>query len=354
MNLVFVTRKIDRNDSRTGFVFDWLTKLAAKLDKLYVICQEKGDASGLPENIEIPSLGKEQGLGKLAQGFNLLSLSFSLGKKSDGFFVHMMPVYAIISGLSAKLLGKKMIFWYTHKSVNLKGRLATMLADEIFTASPESFRLASKKVRVVGHGIDIQKFQAPSSKLQINSKFQIISIGRISPVKDYETLIKAVAILVNEKNITDVSVNIYGEPAKPADHAYFADLKEFVRKAHLQNNIFFRGAVAHDKTPEIYQKADLLVNLSETGSLDKNVLEAAAAGTLVLSSNEAFTEKLSTISSHLTFEHDHPEGLAQKIETLKNLPTADRVALSQILNTWVSQEHNLANLVNMIVETYRP
>src|SRR3989338_76010 len=155
MNLVFVTRKIDRNDSRTGFVFDWLTKLAAKLDKLYVICQEKGDAAGLPSNIEIHSLGKEQGLGKLVQGFNLLSLSFSLGRKADGFFVHMMPVYAIVSGVASKLLGKKMIFWYVHKSVDWKLRLAEKFADEIFTASAESFRLKSDKVRIVGHGINI-------------------------------------------------------------------------------------------------------------------------------------------------------------------------------------------------------
>src|SRR3989338_711073 len=117
MKLIFITRKIDKNDSRAGFVFDWLNSLASKVDRLYVICQEKRDVSVLSGNVEVHSLGKEQGLGKIAQGFNLLSLSFSLGRKSDGFFVHMMPVYAIISGLSAKLLGKKMIFWYTHKSV---------------------------------------------------------------------------------------------------------------------------------------------------------------------------------------------------------------------------------------------
>jgi len=97
MNLLFITRKVDRSDSRTGFVFDWLTALAGKLDKLYVICQEQGDVSGLPVNVEIQSLGKEKGVSKFKQGYQLFVMSYMLGKNADGFFVHMMPQYAILA-----------------------------------------------------------------------------------------------------------------------------------------------------------------------------------------------------------------------------------------------------------------
>ena len=46
------------------------------------------------------------------------------------------------------------------------------------------------------------------------------------------------------------------------------------------------------KTLEFYQSGDLFVNLSDTGSLDKAVLEAMACGLKILTSNEAFKSVL--------------------------------------------------------------
>ena len=70
----------------------------------------------------------------------------------------MNPEYIVLGGLWWKLWRKKITLWYTHKSVNLKLRIATKLADKIFTASEKSFRLVSKKVNIMGHGINIEQF----------------------------------------------------------------------------------------------------------------------------------------------------------------------------------------------------
>ena len=48
--------------------------------------------------------------------------------------------------------------WYTHRSVTLRLRLAERAATRVVSASPESFRLPSDKLRVIGHGIDTQRF----------------------------------------------------------------------------------------------------------------------------------------------------------------------------------------------------
>ena len=60
-----ITRKIDRSDGLAGFTYNWVKKMSTHLDKLYVICLEKGDTSNLPENIRVHSLGKELGKGRL-------------------------------------------------------------------------------------------------------------------------------------------------------------------------------------------------------------------------------------------------------------------------------------------------
>lgn len=372
MKLVFVTRKVDRGDPLTGFVFGWIAGLAKNLDYLYVICQEKGDTSGLPDNVEVHSFGKEKGYGKMKQGYRLLVLGFRLGNRADGFFVHMHPIYAIIAFLPAKIFGKKLVLWYTHKSVDLKLRVAHFLVDEILTASKDSFRLPSRKVKIVGHGIDLEKFyplphSLPTSGREVKAgffplggggevggtKFRILSIGRISPVKDYETLIKAVEILVNKKNIKDLDVQIFGNVGLAKHQSYLESLVKFVENAELDDYIDFQAGVAYDYVPQILAEADLLVNLSETGSLDKNVLEAAACGRLVLTSNDAFVGPLQKISADLIFKRDQPVDLAEKIVKLKNLELEERQDLENRLRAWVEKEHNLDNLARRIVESFK-
>ncbi len=361
MGLVFITRKVDRGDSLTGFVFGWLNNLAARLEKLYVICQEKGDTSGLASNIEVYSFGKEKGYGKIRQACSLWLIAFRLAQKTDGFFVHMHPFYAIIAWLPAKIFGKKIILWYTHKAVDWKLKIAHALVDTVFTASKESFRMPSKKVKVVGHGIDIEKFTPTSSppiRLKRTGgeregvKFQILSIGRISPVKDYETLVKAAQILYYEKQIKDFVVEIYGKIGLPEHQSYLDSLIEFIHNADLEGIVKFQGELNYEYADEAYQEADLFVNLSQTGSIDKTVLEAAACGIPVLTSNEAFAKPLGEISSLLFFQRDRPEELAVRIVQMKNLPVSEKHTLAKKLRDWVAREHDLNNLVKKIIEEF--
>lgn len=367
MKLIFVTRKIHRGDALTGFVFTWIEKLAAKLEKLYVICQEKGDISGLPANVEVHSFGKEKGYGRFRQGYQLSVISFKLARSADGFFVHMHPIYAITAWSAAKFFGKKMVLWYTHKSVDFKLRLAHALVDTVFTASKESFRLPSNKVKIVGHGIDLGKFAPahipPPSPLTLRGEerrdkegrgtlFQIISIGRISPVKDYETLLKAVEILVHHNGTKDLDVKIYGKIGLLEHQSYLDSLVEFVHNADLEDFVKFEGEVAYEYIPELYQEADLFVNLSQTGSIDKTVLEAAASGVVTLTSNEAFAAPFSKISPLLFFERDNPRDLAEKILKIMVLPETEKLAILSALRDWVQKEHNLKNLVQKIINEF--
>ena len=55
--------------------------------------------------------------------------------------------------------------------------------------------LKSKKLEVVGLGIDTSRFVCKSREGGV--ALHILSVGRISPIKKYETLIKAAEILVH-------------------------------------------------------------------------------------------------------------------------------------------------------------
>lgn len=339
MKLLIITQKVDQNDQLLGFFIEWLKKFSQKFDKLTVLCLERGEFN-LPSNVEVISLGKDHGSSKLSQFFTFYFLVFSLRKQYNSVFVHMNPIWMVLGGFLWKLLGKKRFLWYTSGGVTFKLKLAEKFADIIFTASKESFRVPSRKVIITGHGIDTDLFKPSGNRLSTidNSRTKLLSVGRIAPVKNYETLIDAAKILRDEG--VDFEITIIGEaPPLEKDRKYEESLKSKVESLKLKDNFNFVGKVNHKDLPEYYQSHDIFIHLSKTGSLDKTILEAMACGMKVLSSNDA---SRAFLSNELMFRGDNSTELAAKIKFLKD----QLVNLN--LRNYVVQNHNLDTLIDKI------
>lgn len=346
VKLLMITRKVDKNDALAGFAYNWVRKLGEQVDNLKVICLEKGDVSGLPNNIKVYSLGKEKGFGRWREFFNFQKLAFKLTPEVDGVFCHMNPEYTILIAPYAKLFRKKIIIWYTHKQITWKLRLASLLANKILTASKESFRINSPKTIVTGHGIDVEIFKPSKKQDEKDEMFKILSLGRISPTKDYETLIKAIDILVNGQNIKKLRVNIIGAPGLSEQKTYFEALKKMAEAMNLKQYIHFLGSVSHKNTVEHYQNSDLFINLSHTGSVDKTILEAMACGCLAITSNEAF---FNILPLKFLINQNQPEKLAQKIKYIMDMPDQEKEEIGAKFREKIKQDHNLDLLVLKIV-----
>ena len=342
--ILIITQKIDINDDILGFFHGWLEKLAGKFKQLVVICLQKGDYD-LPRNVKVLSLSKERGKSKIKYLINFYRFIYRERKNYDTVFVHMNPIYITLGGLLWKLWHKKIVLWYTHKAVNLKLRIAEKLTNIIFTASKESFRLKSKKVVITGHGIDINIFKSIKSGDRRSAAFQIVTIGRISPVKDCETLIKAVDILVNQKNIKNLEVKIIGSPALPEDEVYLKGLKELIKRKRLGQVLRFIGPKPNRDIIEFLQTADLFVNMSHTGSLDKAVLEAMACGLPILTCNEAFGNVLRKYAETLMYSKKDFKFLAKKIKFITELDSKNKEILTRNLRRIVVENHSLNNLI---------
>ncbi|MDO8496908.1 MAG: glycosyltransferase family 4 protein [bacterium] len=338
MKLLIITQKVDKNDQLLGFFIDWIRKFSEKFEKVTVLCLEKGEFN-LPDNVEVISLGKDRGYLKIRQLSTFYFLLSTL--KYDAVFVHMNPIWVVLGGLPWKLLNKKTFFWYTSGGITTKLKLAEKSADVIFTASKESFRLLSNKVIVTGHGIDTRLFQ-PGEKLKVNpptggERLTILSVGRMSPVKNYETLVAAAKIL-KDKGI-DFKVTMVGEAPLDSDTRYLTSLKLKVKSLKLEDNFHFVGKVSHKDLPQYYQSHGVFIHLSKTGSLDKTILEAMACGMKVLSSNDSAR---SFLSSELLFNESDPPELADKIVAIKDRPT------DLALREYVIINHNLDALIEKI------
>ena len=347
MKLLIITQKVDMNDDNLGSFHDWLKKLAQKSD-LFVIANYVGKYE-LSDNVKVFSLGKEMGVGRFMKIIKYQWFLLRLLPKADGIFFHMCPEYVLGASLLPKIFRKKTLLWYTHKSVNWKLKLAEKLVGKIFTASKESFRLPSKKVEITGHGIDIDKFKSQTSRPQRQSaamagaaKFKIITAGRIAEVKNIHLLIDAVEILRNKG--FDFQIKIAGKPILENDKKYFEKLKEKIREKNLGGIIEFVGPMPNKDIAKFYQNGDLFVNFSDTGSLDKAILEAMACGLKVLTSNEAFKN----IVPKESFTSNNPQEIAEKIEKLAETEHINTANFAE----YVAKNHGLDNLTDKIIQFF--
>jgi glycosyltransferase involved in cell wall biosynthesis len=362
MRILIVTQKIDERDSVLGFMHGWISEFARNSESVVAICLEKGVVN-LPENVHVFSLGKEgnesgimnQELGrKIRYSVRFLKLIFQLRNQYDVVFVHMNPEYVVLGGWFWKLFGKTVTLWYAHKSTPWHLKVAMFFTDIIFTSTKSGFRLESKKVKVVGQGIDTERFKNHESGIMSQElgkeeqKFRIVSVGRITPSKDYETLINALA-KNKEEFLGKIIIDIYGPTSSTSDEQYLKNLKSQIVSAGLQNTIDFKGPLANSDLPEVLTKYDLFVNMGRTGSLDKAVPEAMAVGIPVLTCNEAFNDVLGPFKGDLMYPVGDSEALSNRLKYVISMPFSERVELGKKLREIVVRDHSLKSFVQKII-----
>ncbi len=249
MKILICTQIVDKNDPVLGFFVRWIEEFKKHCE------------------VEVVSLKDLGAGGKISRAWRLLRLASTL--QYDAVFVHMNPEYIVAAGWLWRLRGKKIALWYTHKNVHLKLRIATLLTDRVLTASKESFRLSTEKLRVMGHGIDTDFFTPDPSVVRSNTS---LSVGRLMKSKRHDLAIR----MAVEQGRT---LLIAGEGPERQNLESLAE--------DLGADVHFLGALTQTQLRDEYRRAAYLLHTSETGSLDKVVLEALACGCSVQTNDHA-------------------------------------------------------------------
>lgn len=346
MRLLIVTQKVDKNDPILGFFHRWIVEFAKNVQSVVVITLSEG-VHELPTNVTVHSLGKEKGASKFTYILKFLTLIVTKKNEYDTVFVHMNPIYVALGGVFWKMLGKKVALWYTHKNVDLKLRVAVYFANIIFTASKSSFNLPSPKVQVTGHGIDIASFAVRRMKNLGTEPVRIMSVGRITQIKNPLVLVEAASIL-KEKWKKAFEVVFIGSPVTEEDWKYAESVDAIIRTKELSSYVKFLGSLPPEAMPTELALTDLSLNLTPTGGVDKVVLESMAAGVPVMSSNEAFKDYFGMYSDDLIFKVGDAEDLANKIMSLFEKHNLTRLGLD--LQRVVKEKSDVGNLIKNLCE----
>jgi glycosyltransferase involved in cell wall biosynthesis len=310
-----------------------------------------GRIGELPENVVLASVGKEQGWSKPRRWIEFNRILRAQGARggADVAFAHMMPLFLILADRWCRRRGIPQVLWYAHGSVTRRLRRAARLAARVVTSTPAGFRLQQPEPTCLGQGIDMARFRHERT-VPMHRPVRVLIAGRLSPVKRVRESIEAVRRAAAAATDCDWEIAVAGATATSTDEAYAQSLREDGGSGEMR--IEWLGGVAYESMPEVYRDADFLVNLSETGSLDKVILEALAAGCLPVSSNAAFCEEVAGTPLSRLAAGSSPKDVGMALAGLAGNPS-ELERLRRAGLDWVGREHGLERLADRLVEVFR-
>jgi len=256
---------------------DWVEEFATIASKVYVFSTHIGSTS-LPENVKVVEIGGGSLLKKMTGLFRLIQqipLIYEL-RRNLVVFHHMSPRTVLILGPIFRLLGIPQGLWYSHSYKSVELVISSRIVNKLFSSTKQAIPLESKKSEFVGHGIPIKKF-IKWRDCDDNRSMQMVSVGRLAPIKNYESGILMANKLPGSKN----SFMIIGPGNK--DDEYSVALRELAAVHGV--DLFFLGPRNYREIPDLM--ADTKYFFSGTPmSVDKAVIEAALSGAFILSENK--------------------------------------------------------------------
>ena len=169
--------------------------------------------------------------------------------------------------------------------------------------------LPSNKIRVITNMLDSTFI--PLKKEKEDDIAKILYIGNFTFGKGIDTLISAYSRLEKQ----DIELVIAGDNKT-------SKVDELIKKLKPKNKVRFLGKVAHEKTPELYAKADIfVVPYPYPYPIGRTILEALRSGVCVISTgNDYYSPIIKDMKSGVLNYPCTAEKLSEKIQMLIDKP----------------------------------
>lgn len=199
-------------------------------------------------------------------------------------------------------------------SSRVKYRWASHFCDRIVSVSDDAARLcidadkiSPSRVTRIWNGIDAHQFAyfGPASTPTA------MSVARLSPEKDFPTLLRATRSVVDRR--PDFRLLLVG------DGSVRADLEALTRELRLTDNVEFLGE--RTDVPQLLQRAAFFVSSSLTEGISLTLLEAMAAGLPVVATSVGGNPEIVVANeTGLLAPANDPSSLAAAMLSLLNTP----------------------------------
>lgn len=179
--------------------------------------------------------------------------------------------------------------------------------------------LQADRVRVIANGVDTAAFQPVAGAALRNvpglpaDAVVVGAVGNLHPVKGYDLMLQAAALVVKAQG------NVHFVVAGEGDPAYQRELERLRDQLGLQRHWHFLGF--HTADAAHYSSLDLLVSAASSEGLPLSFLEAMACGVpIVATANEGSTRLLDDARCGLSVPGGDPAALAGAITSVLGNP----------------------------------
>jgi glycosyltransferase involved in cell wall biosynthesis len=180
---------------------------------------------------------------------------------------HLHPSYAshhkILRSLYDTLIGKGTFERATH--------IITITEIERDYVA-KRFAVPKEKMTAIPNGIDLSKFKDLGYEREENT---ILFVGRLSPVKRLDMLLRAVAKV--RKRVPDVKLRIIGR-----DWGVKSDLVNLAKELKIEDNVEFLSEIPFESLVEHYNKAKVFALSSKYEAFGITIMEAIGCHTPVV------------------------------------------------------------------------
>jgi glycosyltransferase involved in cell wall biosynthesis len=344
LKAVFICQAVDQDDPVLPTTVRWIEALARKrsVDHITVLALRTGRYD-LPATVDVKRFGRSNRLATSAAFYRAIASSLRL--RPDCFFIYQGGPYPLLL-LPFKLLrGIPIVQWKAHPVITRAMSFYARWCDDlILTSARAAFPMDLAKVRVVGQGIDTERFRIEERALLGD----LIAVGRIAPTKRIDQMVRAV-VHANRSYGTGYRLNIYG-PTLAHDEAYAAGVQDLIDRLGARDWVTLHGPVRQERLPALLNGHRASINFT-IGALDKTAVEAMACGLPVVSTNDAVTEVIPPDLHSILVPHKHStEDQAGMIHELLRTPEAEIARLGQRLRALVVSDHSIERLFDRVLE----
>ena len=336
--VIFITQQVDPRHPALAATVPKIAALAALVDEVVVLAD--GAVPGvLPENCRVRTFRAGR---KALRGAKFeAALARELpGLRGGAVVAHMCPIYAVLAAPLVRPLRIPLVLWFTHWRASDLLKAAERASTAVTSVDERSFPLPSKKLRAIGHGIDLAEF--PCSPPREATGMRLLALGRYSTAKGLDVAVAAIPLAGD-----DVELRVHGPAFSDDERAHRAELEALVAELGLEERVTIGDAVPRAEIPALLAEHDALVNNMRAGAPDKVVYEAAAACLPVVASNPIFDELL---APEQRFTRWDPGSLADRIRALAVLSGEQRAALGRSLRERVAESHSVQSWARGILD----
>ncbi len=210
----------------------------------------------------------------------------------------------------------------------------------------KNWGVKADKLKVIYNGTRITNNEFSKSN---SNMIKLITVGRLAPWKNVNTIIEAVHLLKNQ----DLKVNLIIVGSGPED----SDLKKQVNNLNLTNEVVFTGQKKYLDLKEYYKNADIYIQASGYEGLPHVLLEAINFDLAIISTPIGGTNEILQDGKN-GYILDLEKGIKPNSENLKNiilevvnnkkLTEEKRVSAKKLLNSKFDESKNLYEYLEIL------